>query len=88
VQKKQLNFFLLFAIEVTVLSVFLQKKGLGRLGVNSLYQHTINPLLIDHFRHKINQEIQTQTTHPISAAGHQHTTRTCSALSLGSVTAF
>jgi len=35
VQEKQLNFFLLFAIEMTVLSVFLQKKGLGRLGVKA-----------------------------------------------------
>jgi len=29
-------FFLLFAIEMTDLSVFLQKKGLGRLGAKQL----------------------------------------------------
>jgi len=33
VQNKQFLSFLLFAIEMTVLSVFLQKKSLGPLGV-------------------------------------------------------
>jgi len=32
-----LIFFLLFAIEMAVLSVFLEKKGLGPLGVNHTY---------------------------------------------------
>jgi len=32
-KKTNFQMFLLFAIEMTVLSVFLQKKGLGPLGV-------------------------------------------------------
>jgi len=33
-KKNNFQMFLLFAIEMAVLSVFLQKKGLGPLGVN------------------------------------------------------
>jgi len=32
-KQKKIQIFLLFAIEMVVLSVFLQKKGLGPLGV-------------------------------------------------------
>jgi len=38
--KKKIQIFLLFAIEMAILSVFLQKKGLGPLGVN--YMTTIH----------------------------------------------
>jgi len=36
VQKKQYSNFLLFAIEMAILSVTLVKKGLGRLGVKAI----------------------------------------------------
>jgi len=38
VQRKQFQIFLLFAIEMAVLSVFLQKKGLGPLGVKHTFE--------------------------------------------------
>jgi len=38
-KKNNFQKFLLFAIEMAVLSVFLQKKGLGPLGVKVRYAH-------------------------------------------------
>jgi len=36
VQERQFSIFLLFAIEMAILNVFLQKKGLGSFGVKNL----------------------------------------------------
>jgi len=39
VLKKKFQNFLLIAIEMAVLSVFSQKKGLGPLGINLIFHH-------------------------------------------------